>query len=113
MLASYWKDNRIVYYLSTFHKPMDDTHTASHKNKDGTENILSSTPTVVLYAQFMGGVDRLDQNTRISKSKKSLRRYRKIEVKLREITLYNAYILEGNALDQIVPNKTKRDMLSF
>lgn len=24
LLATWWKDNRVVYYLSTFHEPQDD-----------------------------------------------------------------------------------------
>jgi hypothetical protein len=43
----------------------------------------------------MAGVDRLDQNTRLNKEKKTMRWYRCIEAKLRECALYNAYIIEG------------------
>ena len=113
-LATYWKDNRIVYYLSTFHTPASEENlTTNRRNKDGTAAILNITPTVQGYAAYMGGVDRLDQMSRISKSKKSIHWYRKIEVKLREISIYNAYILEGTAIDHNATNKRKRDLLSF
>lgn len=113
LLASFWKDNRLVYYLSTYHKPEDPTLTMKRHKKDGTGIILSTTPSVVGYAQFMGGVDRLDQLARMNKSKKSLRWYRKIEVKLREISLYNAYVIEGSIIDQAPQQHRKRDFLSF
>lgn len=114
MLASYWKDNRIVYYLSTIHAPEDEQLRTNRKNKDGTLNVLTATPTQQAYAQYMGGVDRLDEMTRINKEKKSMRSYRKVEVKLREVSIYNAYVLEGLCVtDHDRPNKRKRDLMSF
>ena len=71
LLASFWKDNNVIYYLSTFHQPVDPTATSKRTSKDGTENHLPSTPTVIGYAKFMGGVDRLDQNSIVNKAKKS------------------------------------------
>ena len=113
LLASYWKDNRIVYYLSSYHAAEDDQLTTSRKSKDGTANQLAATPTQQAYALYMGGVDRLDQMTRVSKDKKSLRWYRKIETKLRQISIYNAYVIEGNIEDHVQQGKRKRDLLSF
>jgi hypothetical protein len=46
----------------------------------------------------MAGVDRLDQNTRLNKEKKTMRWYRRIEAKLRKCALYNAYIIEGTVV---------------
>lgn len=112
-LATYWKDNRIVYYLSSCHKPADPNLTTTRRNKDGTEVILPVNPTVQDYARYMGGVDRLDQMTRMNKSKKSMRWYRKIEIKLRQIAIYNAYIIEGTVVNQNTANERKRDLLSF
>jgi len=71
LLASYWKDNRIVYYLSTFHRPEDLTLVTTRTRKDGTPMELKATPTQKGYAEFMGGVDRMDQMTRMNKEKKS------------------------------------------
>jgi hypothetical protein len=113
LLASFWKDNRIIYYLSTFHAPEDEQLRTNRKNKYGTLNELTATPTQKAYAQYMGGVDRLDQMTRINKEKKSMRWYRKIEVKLREVSIYNAYVLEGCVMDHDRPKKRKRDLMSF
>jgi len=114
LLATSWKDNRMVYYISSFHSPVaDTTMTAQRHNKDGTVTQLPATPTVLDYAQFMGGVDRLDQQTRLNKSKKTLRWYRKIENKLHEIALYNAYVIEGSVIEHSGTQKRKRDLLSF
>ncbi len=113
LLASYWKDNRIVYYLSTFHNPAEENLTANRRNKDGTAAVLPITPTVKGYAAYMGGVDRLDQMSRMSKSKKCRRWYRKIEIKLREISVYNAYVIEGTVIDHNPDSKRKRDLLNF
>ncbi|KAK3093822.1 hypothetical protein FSP39_020617 [Pinctada imbricata] len=113
LLASYWKDNRIVYYLSSYHQPSEANLTTTRRNKDGSETTLSITPTVKGYATNMGGVDRLDQMSRVNKSKKSMRWYRKIEMKLRDIALYNAYVIEGTVIDHTPTHKRKRDLLSF
>jgi hypothetical protein len=63
--------------------------------------------------KHMPGVDRLDQNTRLNKEKKTMRWYRHIETKLRECALYNAYIIEGTVVNHFPPNKQKCDLLSF
>lgn len=83
LLATYWKDNQIVYYLSSYHSPTADNLATTRQNKDGTEIQIPTTPTVKAYASYMGGVDRLDQISQMNKSKKSLRWYRKIEIQLR------------------------------
>ncbi|XP_061184352.1 piggyBac transposable element-derived protein 4-like [Saccostrea echinata] len=113
LLAQYWKDIRLMYYLASYHRPEEDDLVTTRKNKDGTEVEIPVTPTVKGYAAYMAGVDRLDQMSKMNKSKKSLRWYRKIEIRLREIALYNSYILEGTVLDHNPRNKRKRDMLSY
>lgn len=52
----------------------------------------------------MGAVDRNDQVTKLNKSKKAMRWYRKIERKLLGLSIYNAYER---------PGKRKRDLLKF
>ena len=56
----------------------------------------------------MGRVDRLDQMTRQNKSKKTMKWYRRIEQKMTETSVYNAYVIEGSVIDH-----SKRDFLSF
>ncbi|KAL3879857.1 hypothetical protein ACJMK2_032136 [Sinanodonta woodiana] len=101
LLASYWKDNRIVYYLSSCHRPVAD-QTTERRNKDGTSIELLCTHTVTDYAKYMGGVDRLDQSTRLIKEKKTMRWYRRIEIKLR-----------GTVMDHSPSGTRSRDLLSF
>ncbi|CAC5403620.1 unnamed protein product [Mytilus coruscus] len=87
--------------------------TTIRKNKDGIQNQLFATPTQQAYAKYMRGVDRLDQMTRVAKEKKSMRWYRKIEFKLQAISICNSYVTNGYISDHEIPNKRKRDLLSF
>ena len=114
MVATSWKDNRMVYYLSTAHPPFDNLRTTvKRRQKDGTVAEFVCPPSVAAYADNMNGVDRLDQNTRQNKSKKTMKWYRRIETKLMETAIYNAYVLEGEVTDHKVQGQTKRDLLSF
>lgn len=61
----------------------------------------------------MGAVDRNDQVTKLNKSKKAMRWYRKIERKLLGLSIYNAYVLEGSVIEHERPGKRKRDLLKF
>ena len=65
MLATAWKDKHTVYYLSTAHTPHEEEpQSVTQWQRDGTEVELSCPPTVAAYAQYMNGVDKLDQMTR-------------------------------------------------
>ena len=68
-LRLFWKDNRIVYYLSTFHAP-EDGQLRTNQNRWDTKrfNRLADSKA---YPQYIGGVDRLDQITRVDKEKKA------------------------------------------
>ena len=104
----------MVYYLSTAHPPFDNLRTTvKRRQKDGTVAEFVCPPSVAAYADNMNGVDRLDQNTRQNKSKKTMKWYRRIETKLMETAIYNAYVLEGEVTDHKVQGQTKRDLLSF
>ncbi|XP_071100529.1 piggyBac transposable element-derived protein 4-like [Haliotis cracherodii] len=82
-VATMWKDNRPVYFLSTGFPPEEEGLTTKRRKKDGSREELAVTPAVVEYGKYMGGVDKLDQNTRVNKSKKTMKRYRRVEIKLR------------------------------
>ncbi|KAL3872188.1 hypothetical protein ACJMK2_040131 [Sinanodonta woodiana] len=112
LLASYWKDNHIVYYLSPSHPPVAD-QTTEQRNKDGTSIELPCIHTVTDYAKYMGGVGKLDQSTRLIKEKKTMRWYGGIEIKLRVCALYNAFVLEGTVMDHSPSGTRSRDLLSF
>lgn len=68
-LHLFWKDNRIVYYLSTFHAP-EDGQLRTNQNRWDTKRFNRLTDSKA-YPQYMGGVDRLDQMTRVDKEKKA------------------------------------------
>lgn len=61
----------------------------------------------------MGAVDRNNQVTKLNKSKKAMRWYRKIERKLLSLSIYNAYVLEGSVIEHERQGKRKRDLLKF
>ena len=117
MVATAWKDNRLVHYLSSAHTPdwppNAPSVTTQRRQKDGTVVEFQCPPSVAAYAEFMNGVDRLDQNTRQNKSKKSMKWYRRVETKPMETSIYNAYVIEGDTVPHKVDGKTKRDFLSF
>ena len=117
MVATAWKDKKMVHYLSSAHAPEWAPNTPSVttqcRQKDGTVIELQCPPSVAAYAKFMNGVDRLDQNTRQNKSKKSMKWYRWVETKLMETSIYNAYVIEGDTVSHKVDCKSKRDFLSF
>ena len=67
MIATAWKDNKMVYFLSTSHIPEVEGLSTGRKNKVGTEVRLPSTHTVEEYGRYMGGVNRNDQMTMLNK----------------------------------------------
>ena len=98
LVATAWKDKRMVYYLSTAHAPVAATPgTARRRQADGSVIEIDSPPTVTGYAKYMNGVDKLDQMTRQNKSKKVMKWFRRVELKLLECSIYNAYVIEGEA----------------
>ena len=70
-------------------------------------------PSVAAYAEFMNGVDRLNQNTQQNKTKKSMKWYRWVETKLVETSIYSAYVIKGDIVPHKVNGKTKQDFLLF
>ena len=103
----------MVYYLSSFHSPEGDELVTTRRSKDGTQLQLDATPTQQTYAKYISDVDRLDENTKVNRSRKSLRWYHKVEMKLRDCVLYNAYVIERTAVDHNRARQWKRDLLSF
>ena len=113
MIATCWKDKKMVYFLSTCHVPEKENLTAKRHNKDGTIVEFPDVPSGAAYSKYMGAVDRNDQVTKLNKSKKAMRWYRKIERKLLELSIYNAYVLEGSVIKHKQPGKRKRELLGF
>ena len=70
----------MVHYLSAAHAPHEEEPpSVTRQQRDGTEVELPCPPTVAAYAQYMNGVDKLDQMTRQNKSKKCMKWYRRVE----------------------------------
>ena len=104
----------MVYYLSTAHAPHEEEpQSVTCRQRDGTEVELPCPPTVAAYAQYMNGVDKLDQMMRQNKLKKGMKWYQQVETKLMETSLYNAYVIEGHAINHKVGNVVKCNFLSF
>lgn len=60
IVATAWKDKRLVHFLSSQSNPVG-TDTVRRKQRDGTFIEVQSTPCVKSYNANMGGVDLSDQ----------------------------------------------------
>ena len=60
IVALVWKDNKLVYMISTNANP-SVVSTCQRKDKDGTVKTVPAPLAINLYNKFMGGVDRADQ----------------------------------------------------
>ena len=61
----------------------------------------------------MGGIDFHDQMTGVIKSRKQLRWYMRMFIKLIQMCIYNAYIIESHHRQHRVQGQRKRDLLQF
>ena len=103
----------MVYYLSTPTPPMKK-NTERHPTAEGRHRGRAPLSSYCgCLCPVYEWVDKLDQMTRQNKSKKCMKWYRRVETKLMETSLYNAYVIEGHAIDHKVGNVVKRDFLSF
>ena len=96
LVASVWRDRKLVYVMSTNSNPKGDT-TVQRRERDGTAQQVPCPPSVVVYNKFMGGVDKADQ----------LRKYYRVRCKTRKFYRYvfsflfdscivNAFVLMKN-----------------
>ena len=96
LVATVWRDRRLVYVMSTNSDPTTPA-TVQRKEKDGTTHTVSCPRNVVAYNKYMGGVDHADQ----------LRNYYHVRCKSRKFYRYlfwfafdcavvNAFILWKN-----------------
>ena len=60
VVATVWRDNKLVYIMATNTSPTDAT-TCQRKNKDGTVDSIPVPQAISRYNKYMGGVDRADQ----------------------------------------------------
>ena len=87
LVASIWRDHKLVYVMSTNSSPQGDT-TVQRKEKDGSNLSLPCPPNLVSYNKFMGGVDRSDQ----------LRNYYRVRCKTRKFYHYIFWFVFDSAV---------------
>ena len=93
LVASVWMDKKPVSMLSTLAQA-DATHTALRKQKDGTRAPVQCTDAVVLYNQYMAGVDKGDQLRQYYHVRTRCRKYYKyIFWFMFDVAITNSYIL--------------------
>ena len=136
MLAVKWKDRNEIYTLSTLHSsPVQQPAVGVSDNMNGEDDednigdggivnrrvrqggqwrqIRIRCPQLVKdYNKFMG-VDLHDQMTCVSKSKRQMRWYMRMFIKLILMCVYNAFVIEGHYQPHQIPGHRKRDLLSF
>ena len=87
LVASVWKDSKLVYVMSTNSDPATDA-TVQRKERDGTSISVSCPTNVVAYNKFMGGVDHADQ----------LRNYYRVRYKTRKFYCYIFWYIFDSAV---------------
>ncbi len=113
ILATVWRDTKLVYYLSTIHVPeLEDCHVVRH-DRQGNEIGVNATPCVVEYNMFMGGVDLNDKMCTLDKSRKTYHWYNRVARKCLMWAAFNGYVIEGHFVPHVVGGQRKRDFDSF
>nr|XP_039253826.1 piggyBac transposable element-derived protein 4-like [Styela clava] len=108
LLAQSWVDNRMVYYLSTIHKPEYDLNDDGEKTvkRKGSRRASSFVeipcpPLLKDYNKYMGGVDLSNQMRKYyNLTRKSRVWYRKIFSYLLEVAVHNARVVFENLAGQ-------------
>ncbi|KAK3727615.1 hypothetical protein QZH41_006004 [Actinostola sp. cb2023] len=107
MVATTWKDKRLVHFLSTQSNPVGND-TVNRKQRDGTVVQVPSSPVVKSYNN-MGAVDRSDQmRGYYSCGRKSKKFWRYLFFFCVDVAIVNAHFIEIQ-----VPNHRTRSQLDF
>ena len=113
LVATAWKDNKVVNIASTLADPQDHT-TVNRRQKDGTQLAVQCPLCVALYNKYMGGVDLGDQlrgsyHVRL----KNRKNYKYIFCFLFDVSITNAYILHSyDVTTTALDHKSFRMMLA-
>jgi len=108
LVATVWRDKRIVNFLSSQSNPVGND-TVSRKQRDGSIIQVASAPVVNSYNKNMGGVDHSDQlRGYYAISPKSKKWWRYLFWFCVDLSIVNAYILET-----LARNHLTRRQLSF
>lgn len=108
LVASVWKDTRLVCFLSTQSSPVGDK-TVNRKQCDGTIIQVPTVPAAMMYNKNMGGVDLNDQQ----------RNYYAVGCKWRKWWRYllwflvNVSTVNGHILETEAENHRSRPQLQF
>ena len=95
LVATAWKDNKVVNMASTLARP-DDHTTVDRRQKDGTRRAVQCPLCVALYNRFMGGVDHGDHlRGSYSVRLKCRKNYKYVFWFLFDVAITNAYILRS------------------
>ena len=97
VVATVWKDKKLVSFLST-QCEVRGNDTVQRKQKDGTIIQVPSVPVVPLYNKYMGGVDRSDQMRQYyGSSRRAKKWWRYIMWFCVDVCIVNAHILMNEA----------------
>ena len=108
LVASVWKDTKLVCFLSTQSNPVGD-QTVNRKQRDGTVIQVPTVPAAISYNKNMGGVDLNDQQRNYyAAGRKSRTWWRYLLWFLVDVSIVNAHILETEA-----ENHLTRPQLQF
>ena len=108
LVASVWKDTKLVCFLSTQSNPVGD-QTVNRKQRDGTVIQVPTVPAAISYNKNMGGFDLNDQQRNYyAVGRKSRKWWRYLLWFLVDVSIVNAHILETEA-----ENHRTRPQLQF
>ncbi|KAK3754657.1 hypothetical protein QZH41_003873 [Actinostola sp. cb2023] len=94
MVATTWKDKRLVHFLSTQSNPVGND-TVNRKQRDGTVVQVPSSPVVKSYNNNMGAVDRSDQmRGYYSCGRKSKKWWQYLFFFCVDVAIVNAHVIE-------------------
>ena len=97
LVASVWKDTKLVCFLSTQSNPVSD-QTVNRKQRDGNVIQVPTVPAAFSYNKNMGGVDLNDQQRNYyAVGRKSRKWWRYLLWFLVDVSIVNAHILETEA----------------
>ena len=117
LLACRWFDRKNVYFVSTCHVavPADGTLPTALRWNAGQRNPYPCPPLLDDYTKYMRGVDRGDQLIELyNAGRRSKKWWRRVLFYLVEVSILNAYIIEGfHRADHRSRGRSKRDLLSF
>ena len=95
IVATVWKDKRIIHFLTTIHMAKCSLPiTAKRREKDGTQKDVECPPCLPDYQKFMRGIDRRDQMMGYyNVGRRSRKWWKRVFSYLIEVCLLNAYVL--------------------